>query len=111
MARLEIELPYDLMKYVEFVPQEQLNEMFADMLRERVTGVPVVQTGSSFDEEEFFTRLEKMLDNRTVVGTEPQHKSKEEIKQTFKAAVVKAAPVTKGGSDDVVSSFLMDIFK
>ena len=52
-----------------------------------------------------------MLDNRTVVGAEPQHKSKEEIKQTFKAAVVKAAPVTKGGSDDVVSSFLMDIFK
>ena len=119
MIKLSIELPDELGKYVEFIPQEDLNLMFADMLQQRINGdkQPVVIMNSkpepAFDEDKFFSKLEAMLAERTVVGTAPQPKSTDEIKKTFKAAIRTAAEASPADAegDSVMQDFLANIFK
>lgn len=121
MLKLNIELPDDLGKYVEFIPQADLNLMFADMLRQRINGdiqpvviqAPPEPVKVKFDEEEFFGRLERMLAERTVVGTTPQPKTKEDIKQTFESLVVSPEDeisIPESG-DSIMDEFLMSIMK
>lgn len=115
MRRVQIELPDDLARCVEFMPEDDLNAMFVEMLRSRLDGgvVASIHATSAFNEDKFFSRLETLLAERTVTGAVSQPKSKEEIKETFKSTVITAkesAPVNIKG-DDVIQDFLSNIFK
>lgn len=118
MVKLSIELPEELGRYVEFIPQADLNAMFADMLRQRIDGTtqPIVVQApptNSFDEDKFFSKLESMLAERTVMSATSQPKSKAVIRETLKAAVVttKEATADDAKGNDVISNFLDNIFK
>lgn len=123
MVRLTVELPDDLGKYVEFIPQSELNAMFTDMLQQRVSGntspaVTIVQQSVqesiSFDEEKFFARLENVLASKVVTSPTSAPIKPEVIKEKFKVAVASATsddPITPATGDEVMDNFMSELFK